>query len=538
VPPTGFTNLFANPVLNVNNNTPLRNVNNGISVSNYAGITPHLVSVQDNTVTIPYTRPLSSCTQIVKTGISINNSFHIFCKSNTVTGPTLFALQTDNGGNQYNVNQVFKSTNPCNFMNPVIANFQFSQNTGLLNQSNSGDQITCNTSLGGCLGFEFNQTNAGTQWMPLNSITNQHYYGLLLNNSCQLPFQFNNTTASQNVDNRFNFTPGAGLLFQTFVTSGSPKPTQFINGMRVRQSGVFLPTSNDANPSFNKYATGNGNGLLAPIGTVVSAVCPSTASLITNPTVHDGSILGTYTVSSAFTEQNYISKQNIYNMLKLPEANTAASPTVQSFFATADALTHPYRKMWDMVAAISQGNYITAANLANDFAPVNDIELNYKRYVLLNSKFFGTQTATSTDMQELLNLAMACPHTKGNIVYYARAMHNALNPDNVIVFVDNCDGSGLYKTTPSKKSMHNVPFDATLYPSPTDNTVYIKTTLNIDELLVIEVFDITGKTIISQNCMTTSNNCFVNLLPNALGIYFVKITNTKNETIIKKIVLQ
>jgi Secretion system C-terminal sorting domain len=373
-------------------------------------------------------------------------------------------------------------------------------------------------------------------WLPRNEISNQHYYGLLLNNSCQIPFQENKTTTSKNIDNLFNWIPSAGNLLQTYVFGGTAQPNATSNGLRVQNTGAFIPTTNSAFPIFNKYSLGV--GLLTPTTTIVNATCPFVPLLITGPIVHTGVITGALTAPAAYPDENYIAKKNIYNMLKMPGSSIDANSTISAFYNTCNVATHAYRNLWDIEAAVSSEDYTTATNLANAFAASNEVEANYKNYALLSGRFYGTQNATAADMQALLNIAMACPHTKGNIVYQARAMHNALNPDNVVIFGDNCDGSGLYKTTPKSKIIAAQAFDAIIYPNPSENIIYISTTLQIDEVLLIEVIDITGKTIIKQNCITTSNNCFVNLKPNTGGIYFVKITNNKNESITKKVVLQ
>jgi hypothetical protein len=226
-------------------------------------------------------------------------------------------------------------------------------------------------------------------------------------------------------------------------------------------------------------------------------------------------------------------------MLKQPEANINASATIQAFYATANASTHAYKKMWDIEEAISTGNYATATSLANEFLPTNDIEMNYRRYALLCGKFYSTLNATQSDMDDLLSLAMSCPHTKGNIIYQARAMHNSLNPTNVIVFVDNCDGAGLYKTKPTNSIIKSLPFDASLYPNPAADVLYVTTNLPKDALIILELVDTKGKLISKQECHTTLNSCSMQTSSFSKGIYFIKITNSiTNETITKKVVLQ
>jgi hypothetical protein len=48
----------------------------------------------------------------------------------------------------------------------------------------------------------------------------------------------------------------------------------------------------------------------------------------------------------------------------------------------------------------------------------------------------------------------------------------------------------------------------------------------------------TGKLIAKQTCHTSNNNCSISLGSATKGIYIITITNNKNESITKKIVLQ
>ncbi len=145
---------------------------------------------------------------------------------------------------------------------------------------------------------------------------------------------------------------------------------------------------------------------------------------------------------------------------------------------------------------------------------------------------------SETNKAALLNIALQCPHTKGNIIYSARSLFNMSFPESYQVFQDNCDGTGgLYKKDATVPN-NNQPFEALVYPNPTDNLIFIKTNLSADEAIDIEVIDITGKSILKQTCKTNISMCSVQLAPNVAGIYFIKIKNTKNETVTSKVLLE
>jgi Secretion system C-terminal sorting domain len=72
-------------------------------------------------------------------------------------------------------------------------------------------------------------------------------------------------------------------------------------------------------------------------------------------------------------------------------------------------------------------------------------------------------------------------------------------------------------------------------------TLFFITTIALaqtPEQLHMQLIDVTVKIVIKQNCTTNYNNCFINLLPNAKGMYILKISNKANATIIKKVVLE
>jgi Secretion system C-terminal sorting domain len=143
-----------------------------------------------------------------------------------------------------------------------------------------------------------------------------------------------------------------------------------------------------------------------------------------------------------------------------------------------------------------------------------------------------------TNKNALYNLALACPHTKGNIIYNARSLYNFVFPESFTVFQDNCDGPGLYKKDQEMELQNAKLFDAIVYPNPTDDVIYISTNLKTDAEININVTDITGKLITKQTCLTSNNNCSISLGSATKGIYIITITNNKNESIIKKVVLQ
>ena len=121
-----------------------------------------------------------------------------------------------------------------------------------------------------------------------------------------------------------------------------------------------------------------------------------------------------------------------------------------------------------------------------------------------------------------------------------KAKMHKLFIDNYTVFQDNCDATGgLYKKANDNAKVQTTnAFEANVYPNPTHNLVNIQTNLQHDDKITIYITDMQGKAILTQECLTSANSCIVNLGENARGIYILKITNSKNETVYKKVELE
>jgi hypothetical protein len=525
----GFTNAFTSPRLNINNNT-LTDVFNGITVRGYKSINSHLATAQSNTITIALNRNAA-----VQTGIQFSDNQNIYCRSNVVTGPPLFPSGTSPFANTYNVLQ-FNAT-----LAPAISNYLFAQNSANANANTC--IVTCNQSLGGCYGYEFAQSQTSLNWFPLNEIKNQHYYGLLLSNGATLAKQQMNN-AGGNIDNTFDFTAGNNLnLKHTFVKS-SPTPNQTVSGITVKQVATYVPTVNDASPANNLYSTAG----LSPGIAIVSAAnaiaptCtpqpapPALAISIGSINVINGILDGSIAFTTGYSvEHPYIAKYNIFEALKADNSWQNASTTIQNFYNTSNATTHQYRKIWDMEEALSQGNYTTATSLANSFVPTNAIETNYKNYTLVAASILGSGNLDASNKTSLKTIALACPHTKGNIVYAARTLYNTSFVDDYTIFEDNCDGSGLYKMAPDAVAKA---FEVNVYPNPADATLNIATDFTRSKQLQINLYSMQGALLYTGSHTNNTGILQIDIANLAAGTYLLKITNELHEYISKEIIVQ
>jgi hypothetical protein len=374
----------------------------------------------------------------------------------------------------------------------------------------------------------------------LRTVCDQHYFGLLLNNGATLAKQQMNN-AGGNIDNTFNFT-ASGNLFHTFVWQ-SPKPNAITSGITVRQGGTFEPSVNAAVPPLNLYTTNVPAGIFTvSAANAVTPACapqptaPAIAIAILSVNVINGLIDGTIAAPSGYAgEESYVAKYNIYAAMKADNSWQNASTTIQNFYNASNATTHQFRKMWDMEEALSQGNFTTATSLANSFVPTNAIETNYKNYTLVAASILGSGNLDAANQTSLKNIALACPHTKGNIVYAARTLYNTSFVDDYSIFVDNCDGAGLYKMAPDGVAKT---FEVNIYPNPADATINIATDFRRSKQLQISLYSMQGALLYSGSHANTTGILQVDIANLAAGTYLLKISNEQNEYITKEIIVQ
>ncbi len=142
---------------------------------------------------------------------------------------------------------------------------------------------------------------------------------------------------------------------------------------------------------------------------------------------------------------------------------------------------------------------------------------------------------SKTDLASLYSLANLCPGIDGPVIYQARALYQVVTKD-VIVFKENCEQ--ISNARQSKKSSITpsvANWDVQLYPNPTSGELNIVSKNNSEQLTVI-IKDATGK-IVNQNNLQVSD--FISNLTLNLenGLYLITITNNKNETTTKKLVI-
>ena len=121
-------------------------------------------------------------------------------------------------------------------------------------------------------------------------------------------------------------------------------------------------------------------------------------------------------------------------------------------------------------------------------------------------------------------------------MHQARALYNYIY--NAHLIYEGCNGGGgvSYRMAPTGLAQQqNKQWDVGLYPNPADNAVTL-VSKNESEVLNVIIKDMSGRTLLQQSLKTSG--FMANLeLPLANGAYLATITNSRNEKLIKKLLI-
>jgi hypothetical protein len=453
-------------------------------------------------------------------GISVNNSLaattnsDCFIRQNNVTG---FYTQTSNPN----------TTNDPNL-------------TGIVTSLCSRFNVTCNKTSNTTRGIGFNGANNSTLFT--NNSMQGHRYGFFLDQAGSIANPQGSVTAP--ADNKWtgtwlpnNYkTAALGSSYASnskiWVRTGTNTATYNPN-----LSSISSPTNNSL---FNyELLPGNLGNLL---GTPLSApifdfsciqLIPFPFFLKNLEKIAQDSII--YSEVSVLGEKmRYIGKNMAYEAVKFEGELTDSSNILLEFYN--NNLVSAYEKIYQIQKQMTQGDLLAAASANSIFIPENNIEANYKRY---NEIYINDQEGINmvADSSDLVDLARKCPFTDGAVIYHARALYNRIF-DVKEEFVDFCDeGVGAKSMMMEDESAVNSN-EILLYPNPTREDVYIKTTDYNLEKLAVEVIDASGKIVYSNKVIDVVNGEGNFKLNIKNGVYFVKIfIDSSNQHTIKKLII-
>jgi hypothetical protein len=456
-----------------------------------------------------------------------SNDITLVADPNVLTNSTTHSsIRSSNNGGLYshtiNSNTVRGIANTSTPANRKVVNFEF--------LSNSNSNIICNRSVSGYTGFKFSMIHPNCIWK--NSITDDvgssHWWCFHLDNS-----QIGSQGFPPNIshDNRFGNINGGLGSGHTMVTTGNASLSQLF----VRSSTLpYRPTTNVANLPGAQYSPVTNSSTLPlvpctpipPVPTAPSGT-PSSASLQLMVAVVQNQV--NYGTDSVL--QKWLAKFALFQTLANDTPSRNASPILQSFYnGNAGTNTANLVAIEDL---LTQGNTTAANALLVGITPANVPETNYKNFYHAYIKYLNN-TLEAADYATFKNLALLCPSQNGMIVFNARTMHNMLNPTQFTMYANNCPSANNKLANANDEDANMVSL-FTVFPNPTDGGFKISSTNKTTQNLLVELFDMTGKKVFTDKCISTGLDCqFYAKVVN--GLYLIKITNTlTNETSSRKI---
>jgi hypothetical protein len=453
------------------------------------------------------------------------NNITLVADPNVVTaGITHFGIRSTNMGWTHSIiaNTVRGINNTNSAQNSRVVNYEI--------VGNSNQTISCNRSFNGYTGFKFTGTMPSTVWR--NSITNDatpapgssHWYILNLNNAA-IGDQGSATNSFDNTFGNINGGVGSGHTNVIGVTACSSRiwhrsavlpfrPSTNLGAGAVNYTTAFCtPTALSALTSVPALTTCTP----PPPAPVASPGLPSASSIALMHAIINNAI--TYGADSVL--QRWQAQFNLFRQLMADSAARNASGTITNFYNTTVPLS--MKNLALSGSLLAQGNAISASSLLATIFPANIIETNYKNFYLAYMAYVNN-TMTVQDKETIRLLALGCPEANGGIVFNARAMHNLLNPEQFSMYANNCPGSANKKPNEEEVLTAAVNTSYQLYPNPTANGFYIKQGSAAGANLTVELYDMTGKKVMSQSCTYTGQDCYfyTNLSD---GNYVVRITN-------------
>jgi hypothetical protein len=483
---SGSTNsLIANSQINASGNA-MKNVYRGINSSNF--YTPAFMA-QNNTCTLTLD-PGSNLQQ----GIAITTCSNASVQTNVIVGPS--------------------TTNTIT--------------TGIYASMNNAPKVTCNTVSITYQGFEFAGNQPGTKWKG-NSMTT-HTIGYALTYTGVVGAQ---GSASNPIDNTWNGS--TWTVTGNYHTSTSAS-TASNSALYVQNSGVYYPSIHDGNPIATSYNMAN--SVYTTTGAYSCA--GGGARLITTDPDYEQAYLKTLediagyivTKDNVFDASKYIAQYQLYRILDNDASVYPSSKSLSDFHNSNK--TSNYGKLLDGENELIKGNYSSANSALSSISSKNNIENNYSDFYSLYGKYYS-KTFSDMDNKTLYTLANKCPFIEGEVIYQARTLYNIIN-STVGLFKDNCPINENNSRLADTKNISPVnTWNATVYPNPATDELFISSNV-ISEDIKVNITDINGRLIAQYNIKTSGSVANIKLDMKS-GIYFVTLSNSNGEKVVKKLVI-
>lgn len=240
-------------------------------------------------------------------------------------------------------------------------------------------------------------------------------------------------------------------------------------------------------------------------------------------------------MANASVGEQYIATSSTYRYLNANPSLLVNNIGNQNFFNSQSGSSVDKFKQTE--SNLFNGQLAQGLSLNNSVIVVNAVEANHKTYYDLFMKF-KNNNFSSIDSSALISIAMLCPGKDGAVVYQARALYNLIYK-TLKTYKENCSSDfmsigRIVNSSPENETLENR-WNVELFPNPTDGN-FTLVSKSESEKLDVMITDITGK-IIYKNTINTIN-FIINLeLDASKGIYLITITNSKNESVSKKLLV-
>lgn len=158
----------------------------------------------------------------------------------------------------------------------------------------------------------------------------------------------------------------------------------------------------------------------------------------------------------------------------------------------------------------------------------------------LNSKGFELERSIDNNQFNLVTFVAGKGNSQAKNTY-AYNDKDALSINNTLYYrlkmVDR-DGAFKYSNVVKVSTTHVAENAVAVYPNPFNNTCNVSITSSVDGAVAIEVFDLQGKTVLTQNATITNGTTVLNIAETSslkAGVYMVRVIAQGNVSVIKLI---
>jgi len=155
----------------------------------------------------------------------------------------------------------------------------------------------------------------------------------------------------------------------------------------------------------------------------------------------------------------------------------------------------------------------------------------------LLDKHFSDSILSSSELDQLRQIAVLCPYTDGIAVYQARRV---LHEYGERLYVNKCEISQLpnnqkFIRIKAEEKQDRVPF--AIYPNPADEQINISYSVEKDEEIVLEIYDVLGKRIMTKS-LNSGHLHQINTSQLQHGVYIYRLFKSKEQINNGKLVIE